>query len=277
MSDEDDARQRARQRFVSAIQARPVRLDEAAAWLAAEEHPQTDGDDLLALLDVLTEGLWIPPDAPLTEQIARLNQHVFIQLKFSGDREHYLDPRYSCLDTVLQERRGLPILLCVVYMEIARRAGIDIDGIGFPGHFLVSPAASDPKFYIDPFNEGRVVRTQQLYERLQRMSDGKVVANPGRYLATVPNHYLLVRICNNLKGAHLRTQDVEGAIRAVERLVLLEPNHRDEWRELGLMRNHVGRHAAAAEAFQTYIERWPDAPDLERIRGLLDEITEGLR
>ena len=144
MSSENDARSRARRRFVSAIQALPIRLDEATAWLAAEEHPLADGDDLLALLDVLAERLWIPNDAPLSEQIARLNQHVFMELKFSGDRDHYLDPKYSCLDIVLQERRGLPILLCVVYMEIARRAGIDIDGIGFPGHFLVSPAASDP-------------------------------------------------------------------------------------------------------------------------------------
>ena len=106
------------------------------------------------------------------------------------------------------------------------------------------------------------------------MSDGKVVANPQRFLATVPNRYLLVRICNNLKGAHLRNQDVEGAIRAVERLVILEPNQRDEWRELGLMRNHVGQHAAAADAFQTYLERWPDAPDIERIQGLLAQLRE---
>ncbi len=274
MSADQAARDVARARFVAAIEAHPIRLDEATAWIAAEEHPQTDGDDLLALLDVMAEGLWMPPGVPVAEQIARLNQHVFTHHKFAGDLEHYQQPQYSCLDTVLHERRGLPILLCVVYMEIARRVGVDVEGIGFPGHFLVSPADGESRFFIDPFNAGRVLRTDQLHERLQRMSDGSVIADPQRFLATVPNRYVLVRICNNLKGAYLRNKDVDGAIRATERLVLLDPKLLDEWRELGLMHAHQGNNDAAIEALESYLRGWPDAPDTARISAMVASLKQ---
>lgn len=263
-----------RDRFAAAVADDDPPLDVACAWLAAEEDPSVDGDDLLAQLDVIAEGLWVPPESAAVEQIARLNHHLFTTWGFDGARDDYHTPSSSFLSDVIERRRGVPILLSIVMIEVARRTGIALDGVGFPGHFLVAPTKAEPRFWVDPFNTGRILTRAQLTERLTRMAGGDLarLGNVDRYLRAVPNRYTLIRVNNNLKGAWLRQEDVGGALRAVERLLLLDDDLLDERRDRGLMLAHLGRPADAVVDLELYLERWPDAPDRERIEATIVEL-----
>lgn len=261
-----------RSRYAALFETSSPPLDEACALIAAEETEGVDPLDLIAKLDVFAEGLWVPPEAGLSEKVARLNHHLFTELGFTGDREDYGSVRNSLLDQVLERRLGLPILLCVVAMEIGRRAGVPLDGIGFPGHFLVSPTDAEPRFWIDPFNAGRILTRDALLERLERMAGGRPMPSPDRFLGPVPDAFVVLRVNNNLKGAHLRAGDIEGALRAVERLLIIDDTLASEQRDRGLMLHHLSRFDEAAEQLSLYLERWPSAPDREKIEEILKDL-----
>ena len=138
-------------------------LDEAAARIASEEGG--DGTGVSAALDALAAGVGTARDP--VEQLARLVQHLFGEIGFRGDDEEYDHPRNSCIDQVLERRRGLPILLSTITMEVGRRIGLPLYGIGYPGHFLVGTTTS-PVLYLDPFDGGRLRRTTELVADLGR-------------------------------------------------------------------------------------------------------------
>jgi regulator of sirC expression with transglutaminase-like and TPR domain len=260
----------ARAGFAAAVAAPEIRLDVACAWIAAEENAALDPTAPLAELDTIAAGISVPEptaDRPDVERVARLCVGLFGDLGFTGDAEKYDDPENSLLDRVLARRRGMPILLAVVLLEVARRRGVPLVGIGFPGHFLVA-TATDPPVVLDPFGGGRVVSRATLEARLAQI-DG---ATPSRSrlaeaLAPVGPRYVLARVNNNLKGSWLRRGQIPSALRAVERLLLVAPDLVEELRDRGLMRLHLGEQDAGLADLARYLELWPDAPDRERIAG----------
>ena len=207
-----------------------IPLDIAAALIAAEEQPGVDPDEVVAALDRLGAGLRLRYGAPLSEDLARLNLYLFEELGFTGDSASYDDPVNSFMDQVLARKRGLPITLGVLMIEVARRAGLDLSGVGFPGHFLVRPRHADPMFWVDPFNGGRVLTADRLRGRLDKM-DLKGEDAMRRHCRPVSPRYVMVRWNNNLKGSWLRRGNVHGAIRASERMLILAPNLLDERKE----------------------------------------------
>ncbi|MEZ4319635.1 MAG: transglutaminase-like domain-containing protein [Myxococcota bacterium] len=249
-------------------------LDAAVAAIAAEEAPgEADADAMLAGLDALARGVRMPPDPAPTEAIARLNLHLFEREGFKGDVDDYENPRNSLLHTVLERRRGLPILLSVVYIEVARRCGVTIDPVGFPGHFLVAPADAEPEFFVDPFNQGRVLTTEALTERMTRMMGSR--PSPQEVSAAVRRvnpTYVLVRINNNLKGAMLKSDDIPGACRAVRRMLALAPHLPSERRDLALMTAHQGDPRAAADELRAYLDAHPEAPGHEVLLELVTRL-----
>ena len=132
---------------------------------------------------------------------------------------------------------------------------------------------ADPPFFLDPFNGCRVLRRGDLVQRLQRMAPGGAPRDPDRFFRPVPNRYILVRVCNNLKGTHLRTGEVEGVLRAVERLLLLDDSLIEERRDRGLILHHLGRLDEAVPDLERYLEGRPDAPDQARIQEILTQIN----
>jgi regulator of sirC expression with transglutaminase-like and TPR domain len=260
----------ARERFAQLVEGRSdtLPLDSCCAWLAAEERPELDPQGVVEALDRLSSGVRAGTTA--VESVARLNLLLFTTEGFSGDEEDYQHPRNSLIDQVLSRRLGIPILLCVIYMEVARRIGVTIEPIGFPGHFLIAPEASDPRFYVDPFNGGRILKTEALLDRLEKMGAQRR-ADP--YLRTVSDRYILIRICNNLKGAFLRRQDVEGGLRATERLLLLSEDLVEERRDRGLMLAHLGRPAEAVQDLERYLDLRPNAPDRARVEARIGELS----
>jgi regulator of sirC expression with transglutaminase-like and TPR domain len=199
-------------------------LDVVALAVAAEFH-DVDAAAALATLDVLGTDLLRAADqtSGTAEAVAlACGQILGVEHGFAGDREHYDDPDNSMLDLVLSRRRGLPILLSVVYVEVARRAGIELGGVGLPGHFVVGHFGADPPLLLDPFAGGGRVQADVAQN----------IVRPWR------THEIAMRILNNLVAAYHRRGDLGAAIHAATMRLALpaEPAHRDTRAELRAIR-----------------------------------------
>src|SRR5262249_8416488 len=151
---------------------------------------------------------------------------------FRANRTNYYDPRNSFLNDVLERKKGIPITLSVVYLEVARRAGLELRGVGFPGHFLVKCAEGEEEIVIDPFDKGEVRTVEDLQMLLDGLYGGKVALRP-EFLAPVTHRQIVQRMLNNLKGIYLSEENLLKALSAAERLVILQPSSAPEIRDRG--------------------------------------------
>ncbi len=242
-------------------QGNDLPLDQAAAWMDAEERGRTNIDEMLAAVDALAEGLYIPEDAPIYEAIARLNHHMFTVHGFQGDSDEYDNPHNSMLSQVIERKRGLPILLSLIYMELGRRVGVPICGVGFPTHFVVTPMDAEPRFYVDPFHQGEVMRRGQMhrwFDRIVAKHQGPLTPFD-RWVHPVNHRIMLVRMNNNLKSSFMRRGDLEGALRAVERLLILVPEALDARRDRGLLRLELGHEEEGSKDVDAYLAAYGQA------------------
>jgi regulator of sirC expression with transglutaminase-like and TPR domain len=171
------------------------------ALAIAHEFRDVDTDRALGVLDALGAELARTKAATsgAPETVARACSRLLGERHgFQGDRENYDDPDNSMLDVVLTKRTGLPILLSVVYIEVARRAKIPIGGVGLPGHFVVAHFGTHPPLLLDPFERGAVMA---------------VPAGHGALRPWRP-HEIAIRMLNNLVGSYQRRADLTAAIRA---------------------------------------------------------------
>jgi regulator of sirC expression with transglutaminase-like and TPR domain len=273
----EEARALARAGYEEASRSeQPSDLLRAVAWIAAEERPSPQVDRLLGHVDQLLEGLQLPPSVPVFEAVARVNLHLFQELGFEGAVEDYHLPTSSLLDHVLANRRGLPILLSVIYLEAARRVGLDAVGVGFPGHFLVEVRHEGPRFWVDPFHQGRILQRDALRERLLQLSQGQPVGDRAldAFLRPASNKVILARVNNNLKGAWLRRGRIDAALRAAERLLWVAPEWVEEHRERGAMLAWLGRTEEAAEALEIYLKLSPGAQDASALRAEIQRLRQ---
>jgi regulator of sirC expression with transglutaminase-like and TPR domain len=247
-------------------------LGRAAALLAAAEQTGVNADEIVASLDALAAPIRIPSGAGSYEAIARINHRLFTELGFTGDREDYYAPHNSFLDKVIERRRGLPILLSIVYLEVARRANVAVRGVGFPGHFIVSPEPQDdePRFYVDPFHGGAIRRRDQLLVRLEEMR--LPPEQTGDFLAPTSNRLILLRMTYNLKGSYVRMRRTRDALRQIDQILALAPERVEEHRDRGLLLIELGELEEAARALSLYLDARPDADDAEPLAHLLTEL-----
>ena len=256
---------------------REVDLARAALVMGAFEYPDLQVEDYLNQLDILA-ALAEPTLTAADLPSLALAHYLFRRAGFAGNQDDYLDPRNSFLNQVLDRRLGIPITLSVVYIEVARRMGIDAEGVGLPGHFIVrSKLAQDDAtqeaesgqdeevVYLDPFNGGALMEEDDCAERVRSITGGKLPFSPA-FLAPVGAHYILHRMLNNLKNAYAGRQDLERALQVVERLLVLNPNDPDETRNLGLLHAGLGHNRQAVAALIRYLELRPDAPDAASVR-----------
>jgi regulator of sirC expression with transglutaminase-like and TPR domain len=197
-------------RFVEAVNASPsaVALDEAALCIAAHAAPGLDIDAYLVRLDELAA-------ACRTPTLDGLLRHLFGKDGFRGNVDDYYDPRNSLLDQVIDRRLGIPITLAVVTMEVGRRIGVPMWGVGLPGHFLLRDKV-DPSVYVDPFNNGAML-DERGCRRLHRQLAGPSAPWDDAYLEPVERPAILARMLNNLKAIYAQRREV-GALRWVLRL-----------------------------------------------------------
>jgi regulator of sirC expression with transglutaminase-like and TPR domain len=253
-----------RRRFAALIEHAQgeFRLAEGALLIAQEESPSLDVDAYLRRLDAMAEvvsarlGLEIDPQ----RIVAQLNTYLFDEQGFRGNLEDYYDTRNSFLNDVLERKKGIPITLSVVYIELARQVGLPIVGVGMPGHFLVRYSAQPTVFWIDPFHRGQILSQEDCQQRLADMY-GPALAWSDVYLQPVSDHAILQRMLYNLKAVYVHQGDHRRALRVVERLLLLRPDVLAEVRDRGLLRAQVGSLEAALDDLQHYLQLSPEAPD----------------
>jgi len=268
--DPSEAR-RALGELVAGDEAR-IDLLRAALLIALEEYPELDLQRYLDRVDQLGRVLRtrIGSGDPPGQQIAALNRLLFAEEGFKGNVANYYDPRNSYLNEVLDRRLGIPITLSLVYVEVGRRAGLPLKGVGFPAHFLVVFEAEPPVF-IDAFNAGRILETADC-QRLLQDTVGTARLEP-RFLAPSSPREILARIITNLRVAYQRTGDLQRAIRASEQASVVAPSA-DELRERGFLRYHLADFTGASADLGSYLEFEPAAPDADSVRRQLELIRE---
>jgi len=261
-------------------------LDEGALLIAMDERPAAREGAVVAraTLDRMAERIYLRPGIGLPEAVARLSIHLFGEGGLRGDRESYDDPRNSDLPLVLKRGCGLPILLSIVMVGVARRLGLPLVGVGFPGHFLVGvdtahPAATDlPSgrgFWVDPFHGGRVLGQEELRASLKRnFPKAPALSNEDWARLTGPADPVaaLVRMNQNLKRSWAKRNDLNGALRAIERTLLLTPDAWRQHRDRGLLLARIGMRPAAVAALETYLANEPTASDVPRIAMILSTL-----
>jgi regulator of sirC expression with transglutaminase-like and TPR domain len=222
-------------------------LDEAALLIAAHAQPELDIDAELALLDELALGI---PERTLDGW----RRHLFVDLGFSGNVKRYYDPSNSFLNKVIRRRRGLPITLSVLGMEVGRRIGLRLEGVGMPGHFLLRLG---PDAFVDPFDAGRLLDRAGCIERFHAVNGAGAHFTP-RYLEPVRPHAILGRILNNLKSVYAGRGDVAALSWVFDLRMALPGASPLEGREWARVLGATGRFVDAAVELEALARLLPE-------------------
>jgi regulator of sirC expression with transglutaminase-like and TPR domain len=250
--------------LTAATNAPGTALAQAALVIAQIEYPRLDIETYIAKLDSMGDlaRRAVERHTDTTGDRSRLscirafNEFLFTDLHFVGNREKYEDPRNSCLNEVLDRRTGIPITLCVVYMEIARRAGLQIDGVNFPGHFLVrcpEVAGRISGLIIDPFHGGALLSEHDCRLLLQRHVGTEVAFNKS-LLAPTTRLQIIVRMLLNLKNVYVKMRSFPQARDVTELLLAVTPSALNELRDRGLLAYHLNDVTGALRDLQSYLK-----------------------
>jgi regulator of sirC expression with transglutaminase-like and TPR domain len=249
----------------TAVNSSGTSLAPAALLIAGIEYPRLDIEAYLAKLDAMGElarravqrHVERDSDSSRLACIKAVNECLFDELRFVGNREKYEDPRNSCLNEVLDRRTGIPITLCVVYIEVARRAGLHIDGVNFPGHFLVRcpeiGSRGSSGLIIDPFHGGALLSERDCRLLLQRQV-GSEVAFSKSLLAPTTRLQIIVRMLINLKRIYVHMRSFPQARDVTELLLAMTPSALSELRDRGLLAYHLNDVSGALRDLQTYLK-----------------------
>jgi regulator of sirC expression with transglutaminase-like and TPR domain len=253
-------------------------LLEAAASIAQDEYPDLDVQDVLGEVDVLLSRLRrrSPSDAEPLQRLRALNQFFFRDLGFGGNVNDYHDPDNSHLNVLLRTRRGIPISLAVLWLELAQGLGLKARGINFPGHFLVKINLPEGQVVIDPFT-GQSLSREELSERLEPYKRRNGLVDDfdvpvGLYLQAAPSRDIIARMLRNLKEIHRTQEDWLRLIAVQDRLLILLPDAWIEYRDRGLAWAEMGDAALAAQDLEVYIAHTEDALDRDAIQSRLNEL-----
>jgi regulator of sirC expression with transglutaminase-like and TPR domain len=251
---------------------------EAAAAIAQDEYPGLDTQSVLADIDTLADRLKrrIPADAVPVQRLRWLNRFFFQELGFGGNVNNYYDPGNSYLHLVLSTRRGIPITLAVLYIELATQVGLTARGVSFPGHFLVKLKMPQGEVVIDPFT-GQSLSREELDDLLlpykrNRGLLGDFDAPLGLFLQAAQPRDVVARMLRNLKEIHRSAEDWPRLLAVLQRLVVLLPQAWEERRDRGLTYAELGQEAAAVGDLADYLEHAGDAQDRQAIAARLSEL-----
>ena len=262
--DPSEASRRLLQRFVA---QEPIDLARAALAVAREEYPELDEGYYLRRLDEIATGVHagLPSGASIERKVGRLNAYLFHELGFTGNRSDYYDPRNSFLNEVLDRRTGIPLTLSIIYMEVGRRCGLRVDGVGFPGHFLCKVQLDGGELVVDPFHRGQLLGLDEIKRRLAA-AVGDQVKFDARVLRAASPREILVRMLQNLRSVYQERNDMPRALSAVDRLLLLAPENIRGLRERAQLFEHLGGPQAAARDLEKVLELEPHASDAQALR-----------
>jgi len=264
-----------RRLFAANARRREDRIDLGLASLliACEEYPRLVIDDYLERLDQMAAALAVEIDLEAgPENVARSIAAFMAQEQgFDGETEDYYNPKNSYLNDVMDRRRGIPITLSVLYMEVARRVNVPLLPVSMPGHFLVKlPTEAEPVF-IDAFHHGNVTDADGARRLFDQVYHGRGQFTESM-LGACTRRQVISRLLHNLKAAYVQADDYERALRTVELLTILVPWDLDEVRDRGLLRFRLGRFEDALPDLQAYAQYGPPGPEIETVRDALRRI-----
>jgi regulator of sirC expression with transglutaminase-like and TPR domain len=252
-------------------------LARAALGIAAAFNPDLDDDAYGRELDLMAEALSHRAAAARNAHgvLRSLNRYLFDELGFRGNSSDYEDPRNSYLNEVLDRRLGIPITLCVIFMEIGRRNGLELDGVGYPGHFLVRWSTPEGMpLFLDPFNRGTAYSAESLLDELA--TAGLAAERSRSLMAAVTKRQILTRMLQNLKAAFAVRKLPELALRASHLALEMSPWDLDERRDHGLIAYAAGERDLAIDDLETYLLHRADAVDARRVERQLVAIRHDI-
>ena len=254
-----------------------IDLARAALLIAATEYPTLNIERELFRIDALAEGVAcrMDDDNPLY-QLNTLSEYLFDDLKFAGNHTNYHDPRNSFLNDVIERRLGIPITLSLLYIEVGKRLGIPLLGIGMPAHFIVRHR-DDPAVFVDPFHGGILLSEDECAQRMKQVTQG-ALAWETQFLEPVSSRAFIARMLRNLKVIYLQRRSYERVLSTIDRLIALQPQEAVEFRDRGVVNYRLGNYADALEDLRLYVGSAAIVPDsatvrrlIEQIRGMLDD------
>lgn len=257
-----------------------LNLLEAAASVAQDEHPDLDVQAVLSEVDALGLRLRqrLPADASAQSKLRSLCRYFYEELGFAGNVNNYYERDNSFIHQVLATRRGIPISLAVVFLELATQLGLRAQGLAFPGHFLVRISMGNGELILDPFT-GQSLSRSRLDEMLQAFRgstglQGEVDLPVDLFLQPTPPRDILARMLRNLKEIHRAAQDWTRLLAVQQRLVILLPHSALERRDRGLVLESLGHWPAAAEDLEAYLAQEPKALDGPMLQERLARLRE---
>jgi regulator of sirC expression with transglutaminase-like and TPR domain len=253
-------------------------LFEAAVSLAQDEYPDLDVQQVLGEVDQMQARLKrrIPQDAAPMHRLRLLNQFFFTTLGFGGNVNNYYDPENSFINVMLRGRRGIPITLAVLWLELAQGLGLSAQGVGFPGHFMMKISLPRGQVVMDPM-DGKSLSREQLAERLEpfrRRSgldggrsglDDDSDAPLGLYLQASPARDIIARMLRNLKEIYKVQQDWPRLLAVQDRLIVLLPQAWSEYRDRGMVHSELSHAREAVADLETYVAHASHGPDMRAV------------
>jgi regulator of sirC expression with transglutaminase-like and TPR domain len=270
--------------FARAIAGEDARIDLARACLliAQDAYPELDVERYMGEIERMATRLRarLPQNCGAEERVVALNQFLYEDLGYWGNTEDYYDPRNSYLNEVIERKTGIPITMSILYMELGRRIGLPLEGVSFPGHFLVRLPLRGGMLVLDPFAGGAPQSEDELRSRVKRViPDGVADDLPAaelpldQFLEPATNRQILTRVLRNLKAIYRESDKPDRMLDVLNRMLLVTPDASAELRDRGYVYQRLECYRAALKDLSDYAEHEPDAPDLDEVRSRLMELS----
>jgi regulator of sirC expression with transglutaminase-like and TPR domain len=251
-----------------------IDLARACLIVAQDAYPGLEVERYLGEIERMAARLrsQLPQSGAAEERVVALNEFLFGELGFRGNADDYYDPRNSYLNEVMDRRTGIPITLSVLYMELGRRIGLPLQGVSFPGHFLVRLRLRGGTLVLDPFAGGAPQSSAELRERLQRVVRHEELPLE-EFLEPASHRQVLARLLRNLKAIYREKNQPDRVLSVLNRILTVTPDAHAELRDRGYVYQQLECHRAALTDLTAYSERVPDAADAVEVRSRMVELS----
>jgi len=258
-----------RQLFADAVGRLGEDLDLAmvSLYIEGEDFGDVDVSECLGKLDKLASraGDMLGASTDMASRLESFSLYMSVKEGFTGDAKDYYNPDNVYLNRVLDRRRGMPIALSLVYMEVGLRLGIQFEAIGLPGHLVIRAITPKRDYFIDPFHRGRVITRADCAEMVGKMYGDRVEMHD-RFFEPYTKKQFLVRFLSNLKGIYSRSCEYSKALAAADRIALVDPSMGNNLKERSWIFQQMGQHKKAIEDLERYLKAWPQAEDAKQVK-----------
>ena len=259
-----------------------IDLTRACLLIAEDAYPDLDVESYVREVERLAHRLRgrLSRTAGAEEKVVALNEYLFGDLGYSGNAGDYYDPRNSYLNEVMDRRTGIPITLSVLYMELGRKIGLPLQGVSFPGHFLVRVRMRGGMLVLDPFSGGEPQAEQDLRDRLKRViprdATGGIPLRDlplDQFLEPATKRQILARLLRNLKGIYRQAEKHGRMLEVLNRALVVSPHSTSDLRDRGVVYQQLECYRAALKDLREYAAREPDASDIDDVRAKVIELS----